>query len=132
MTPAIQGAAKANRPRPTSFTSILLYLVLLYAVVTWLPNPFARFFEAPANVYRNFTHLLTVTDSPRLKAAVKAALERDGKLDQRNMETLWPIYERALPAGYTFLQEEPGPLDVERQRLMRLVAAKPLADGPGT
>lgn len=131
MTTTAQAAGKTRRPRPTGVTSTLLNLALLYAIVTWVPNPFARFFEAPANVYRNFTHLLAVTKSPRLNAAVKEALERDGKLDQRNMETLWPLYEKALPAGYPFPQEEAGPVDVERQRLMELVAPRPLADAQG-
>ena len=133
MTPAaVHESAKTKGPRPARFTSILLYLVLLYTAATWLPNPFGHFFEEPPNVYRNFTHLLTVAESPRLKAAVKEALERDGKLDQSNMRTIWPIYEQALPVGYTFPAEEPGSLDIERQRLMGTVGAKKPAGEKGS
>ncbi|TXI23100.1 MAG: hypothetical protein E6Q67_04995 [Roseateles sp.] len=93
-------------------------------VIGWAPNPVDRFFEAGPRTYRNFADVVQVSNSIRLRYAVKDVLERDRELNQANLKSLWPLYMQALPDGYTFPENADAvDVSVERQRLVKAVGA---------
>lgn len=79
----------AQKSKRSSGVSTKVIFAAAVAAAVWGPNPFERYFEAPPRTYRDFADVLTVAPAPRLKFAIKDALEQDGKLTQSNMKEIW-------------------------------------------
>lgn len=107
------------------FGALPLGLLLVALLMGNLPNPLERFFEIGPSMYRTLGQVVIRSESARLKSAIKSALDADGKLTQANMAGIWPVYMKDIPVGMALPVDGAGAIEVERERLIKLVAARP-------